>query len=168
MKLFSAMAAAPLAIGLAIGFSACSAILPVESASMAAPKTELRIGAAAVAVTPFGQHQDWNGGVSATGVWGEKFTDQNGNGTWDGGEVWEDDPGNTELDASSKNKYDGVYLAGFGDKRLATGKHDDLWARTIVLDYGATRIAIVSVDFIGYYSDGKPKWQANYRQSDCI
>ncbi len=155
MKLFSAMAAAPLAIGLAIGFSACSAILPVESASMAAPKTELRIGAAAVAVTPFGQHQDWNGGVSATGVWGEKFTDQNGNGTWDGGEVWEDDPGNTELDASSKNKYDGVYLAGFGDKRLATGKHDDLWARTIVLDYGATRIAIVSVDFIGYYSDGK-------------
>ena len=119
------------------------------------PKPELKVGAVAVAVTPFGQNPDWDGGVTSTGVWGEKFTDQNGNGTWDGGEVWEDDPGNTELDASSKNKYDGIYLAGFGDKRLATGKHDDLWARTIVLDYGSTRIAIVSVDFIGYYSDGR-------------
>lgn len=119
-----------------------------------AAKTELKAGTAAIAITPFGQNPDWDGGVTSTGVWGEKFTDQNGNGTWDGGETWEDDPGNTELDASSKNKYDGIYLAGFGDKRLANGKHDDLWARTIVLDYGTTRIAIVSVDFIGYYSDG--------------
>jgi hypothetical protein len=128
--------------------------LPTES-SLAADKAQLKVGASAVAVTPFGQNSDWDGGITSTGVWGEKFTDQNGNGVWDGGEVWEDDPGNTELDASSKNKYDGIYLAGFGDKRLATGKHDDLWARTIVLDYGSTRIAIVSVDFIGYYSDGK-------------
>ncbi len=121
--------------------------------SSSAAKTDLRVGASAVAITPFGQHPDWDGGINATGVWGEKFTDKNGNGVWDGGEPWEDDPVNTELDASSKNKYDGIYLAGFGDKRLATGKHDDLWARTIVLDYGSTRIAIVSVDFIGYYTE---------------
>lgn len=128
---------------------AASSALSVEQ-----PKAWLKVGTAALPITPFGQNPDWDGGVTSTGVWGEKFTDQNGNGTWDGGEAWEDDPGNTELDASSKNKYDGIYLAGFGDKRLATGKHDDLWARTIVLDYGSTRIAIVSVDFIGYYSDG--------------
>jgi hypothetical protein len=73
----------------------------------------------------------------------------------DSGEPFEDDPGNTQLDASSKGKYDGIYLAGFGQKRLATGKHDDLWARTIVLDYGTTRLAIVSIDFIGYYSEAK-------------
>lgn len=140
---------------LAIGHPGSSAVLSIQSSAKKTTKAVLKVGAAAVAVTPFGQHPDWDGGMNATGVWGEKFTDQNGNGVWDGGEPWEDDPGNTELDASSKNKYDGIYLAGFGDKRLATGKHDDLWARTIVLDYGATRIAIVAIDFIGYYSDGQ-------------
>lgn len=149
MKPFLVAAIAACAL-LALGAFALNGIQPDASAA----KTELKIGVSAVAVTPFGQNPDWDGGVTSTGVWGEKFTDQNGNGTWDGGEPWEDDPGNTELDANSKNKYDGIYLAGFGDKRLANGKHDDLWARTIVLDYGATRIAVVAVDFIGYYSDG--------------
>lgn len=113
----------------------------------------LRVGAAAVALTPFGQHSEWDGQVTRSGVWGELFEDKNGNGTWDAGEPFNDDPGNTALDASSKDKYDGIYLAGFGDKRLATGRHDDLWARTVVLDYGARRLAIVAVDFIGYYSE---------------
>ncbi|MBK8313190.1 MAG: neutral/alkaline non-lysosomal ceramidase N-terminal domain-containing protein [Acidobacteria bacterium] len=126
---------------------------PGELSQASAPV--LKAGAAAVVVTPFGQHADWDGQMSATGVWGEKFEDKNGNGVWDGGEPFVDDPGNTELDASSKNKYDGIYLAGFGDKRLASGRHDDLWARTVVLDYGSTRIAIVSIDFIGYYSEGR-------------
>lgn len=115
----------------------------------------LRAGAAAVPVTPFGKNPDWDGTVTSTGVWGEKFEDRNGNGVWDGTEPFEDDPVNTELDPSSKNKYDGIYLAGFGDKRLATSRHDDLWARTLVLDYGSTRIAVVAIDFIGYYSEGK-------------
>ncbi len=114
----------------------------------------LRAGAAAVAITPFGPHPDWNGTITASGVWGERFEDRNGNGVWDGGEPFEDDEGNTAIDRSSKNKYDGIYLAGFGDKRLATGRHDDLWARTLVLDAGGTRIAIVSIDVIGYYSEG--------------
>ncbi|HEX8998256.1 MAG TPA: hypothetical protein VGB07_00050 [Blastocatellia bacterium] len=129
----------------------------------AAPKPELRVGASALAVTPFGQNPEWDGTITSTGVWGEKFEDKNGNGKWDGEEPFEDDPGNTELDASSKNKYDGIYLAGFGDKRLATGKHDDVWTRAIVLDYGATRIAIVSIDFIGYYSEG-PYFGINHIQ----
>ncbi len=119
-----------------------------------APAHVLKVGASAVALTPFGPHPEWNGQITSTGVWGEKFEDRNGNGVWDGGEPFEDDEGNTAIDRSSKNKYDGIYLSGFGDKRLATGKHDDLWARTLVLDYGTTRIAIVSVDFIGYYAEG--------------
>ncbi len=128
-----------------------------------APKPDLKVGASALAVTPFGQNPEWDGTITSTGVWGEKFEDKNGNGKWDGEEPFEDDPGNTELDASSKNKYDGIYLAGFGDKRLATGKHDDVWTRAIVLDYGATRIAIVSIDFIGYYSEG-PYFGINHIQ----
>jgi hypothetical protein len=114
----------------------------------------LKVGASAIPVTPFGPHPEWDGQITATGVWGEKFEDRNGNGVWDGGEPFEDDEGNTAIDRGSKNKYDGIYLSGFGDQRLATGKHDDLWARTLVLEYGATRIAVVAVDFIGYYAEG--------------
>src|SRR5262249_49701592 len=72
------------------------------------------------------------------------------------GEPFEDDPGNNQLDASSKGKYDGIFLAGFGHNRPATGKHDDLFARAIVLEHAATKIAIVAIDVIGYYS------KANY------
>ncbi len=124
-----------------------------ESGSLAS-KVELRVGAAAITITPFGPHTEWNGQITTTGVWGEKFSDKNGNGVWDGGEEFEDDEGNSAIDPSSKGKYDGIYLAGFGSKRLATAKHDDLWARTIVLEYGRTRIAVVAIDLIGYYSDG--------------
>ncbi len=46
-----------------------------------------------------------------------------------------------------------IYLAGFGNDRPATGMHDDLWARTLVLEYGDKRIAIVSLDLIGYSQD---------------
>jgi hypothetical protein len=118
-----------------------------------APKAELKVGVSAVTLTPFGPGPDWDGTITESGVWGEKFTDTNKNGHWDNGEPFEDDPGNTALDPSSKDKYDGIYLAGFGDKRLATAKHDDYEARTLVLDYGQTRIAVVAIDFIGYYSD---------------
>ena len=119
-----------------------------------ASKPELKAGAAAITITPFGPNPDWDGQITSTGVWGEKFNDKNGNGVWDGGEEFEDDEGNTKIDPGSKGKYDGIYLAGFGDKRLATGKHDDLWARAVVLEYGQTRIAVVAIDFIGYYSEG--------------
>ncbi len=119
-------------------------------------KRGLKIGVAALAITPFGPDRDWDGTITESGVWGEKFTDANHNGRWDTGEPFEDDPGNDGLDPSSKGKYDGIFLAGFGANRLATGKHDDLWARAIVLEYGTTKIAIVSIDVIGYYS------KANY------
>jgi hypothetical protein len=127
-----------------------------RAASLPAPaaKPQLKVGAAAVAVTPFGNHPEWDGTVTESGVWGERFTDANKNGRWDAGEPFEDDEGNTALDASSKGKYDGIYLAGFGNRRLATGKHDDYWARALVIEYGATRIAIVALDFVGYYVEG--------------
>lgn len=117
-----------------------------------AAKDEFKVGVAAVPITPFGKNPDWDGGVTDSGVWGEKFTDTNKNKRWDAGEPFEDDEGNTALDPSSKNKYDGIFLAGFDDNRIATAMADNLWARALVLESGNTKIAIVAIDVIGYYS----------------
>ncbi len=139
-----------LIIAIAFIFVFAQLIFPVTNTEAA--KDELKVGVAAIPITPFGKNADWDGTTTDSGVWGEKFTDSNKNSRWDAGEPFEDDEGNNALDAGSKGKYDGIFLAGFGDNRLATGKADDLWARAVVLESGATRIAIVSVDVIGYYS----------------
>jgi hypothetical protein len=44
-----------------------------------------------------------------------------------------------------------VYLAGFGTNRRATGVNDPLMARTVVLAHGKERIALVSVDLVGFF-----------------
>src|SRR5262245_557046 len=100
-----------------------------ETETESAQPSPLRVGVAAVKLTPCGANDDWDGPITPSGVWGETFTDTNGNNRWDNGEVFVDDPENTALDAGSANKYDGIFLAGFGNDRIATGCHDDLWAR---------------------------------------
>lgn len=109
----------------------------------------LRVGVAAVPITPCGANPQWDGPVTASGVWGELYEDQNGNGRYDVGEPFTDDPANDALDAQSRGKYDGIYMAGFGADRVALGCHDDLWARTVVIDDGDTRLAITAVDLVG-------------------
>ena len=42
-------------------------------------------------------------------------------------------------------------MAGFGNGRDATGYHDQLWARGVVVDGKGGRIAIVTLDVIGYF-----------------
>jgi hypothetical protein len=116
---------------------------------------QLKAGVAAVRITPYGKNPDWKGTVTPSGVWGESFIDTNKNGRWDEGEPFTADPANTAIDPKSASRYSGIYLAGFGNDRLATGLHDDLWARALVLDYGGKRIAIVSLDLIGYMQDGR-------------
>jgi hypothetical protein len=44
-----------------------------------------------------------------------------------------------------------VFMAGFGHNRKATGVHDPLKARAVVLRHGETRIALVSIDVVGYF-----------------
>lgn len=102
----------------------------------------LRVGVAAIPITPCGVNPQWDGPITPIGVWGEEITDVNGNGIWDSDirEPFVDDPVNTEIDAApngGKRRYNGIFLAGFGSNRLATGCHDDIWARVIVIDDGS-------------------------------
>lgn len=53
---------------------------------------------------------------------------------------------------ATPNHTDPVYLAGFGNDRQATGYNDQLWARGAVVDGADGRVAIVSVDLIGYFN----------------
>ncbi len=49
---------------------------------------------------------------------------------------------------------DPVYLAGFDTNRPASSVHDPLYARALVLETGETRVAIVSLDLVGFeYND---------------
>jgi len=46
-----------------------------------------------------------------------------------------------------------VYMAGFGNNRVATGVHDDLYARCLALAAGDQTLAMCSVDLIGLFYD---------------
>jgi hypothetical protein len=46
-----------------------------------------------------------------------------------------------------------IWLAGFGQGRAATAIHDDVWVRTLVLERGATRVALVAIDAVGWFHD---------------
>jgi hypothetical protein len=50
-----------------------------------------------------------------------------------------------------ENHSDPIYLAGFGNDRQATGVHDDLWARGYVLENAEKKIAVVTLDLVGYF-----------------
>src|SRR5262249_20325254 len=44
-----------------------------------------------------------------------------------------------------------VYLAGFGQNRKATGVHDSLKARAVVLEHDGRRVPLVALDVIGFF-----------------
>jgi len=46
-----------------------------------------------------------------------------------------------------------VYVAGFGNNRVAAGVHDDLYARCLALAVGKETLAMCSVDLIGLFYD---------------
>jgi len=46
-----------------------------------------------------------------------------------------------------------IWIAGFGPNRPAEGRHDELWVRALVLQTEETRVALVSLDLIGYYQN---------------
>ncbi len=68
-----------------------------------------------------------------------------------------DEANSNEKDSSFEDNYEYSFepigLAGFDNGKYAKGIHDDLWARTMVVDDGKTRIALVVLDAIGLMAD---------------
>jgi len=76
--------------------------------------------------------------------------------TWvdgDGNAQYEPSKGDTFKDNNSNGKFDAYWIAGYGNKRAAQGVHDDIWARAIVFDDGASCVALVVLDAIGMFND---------------
>lgn len=44
-------------------------------------------------------------------------------------------------------------MVGYHINRIATGIHDDIWARAVIFDDGHIRIALVVLDAIGIFND---------------
>ncbi len=61
--------------------------------------------------------------------------------------------GDTFIDGNGNGVFDPVWIAGFSNNKPANGVHDDTWARTMVIDDGTTRLAIVVLDAIGFMND---------------
>jgi len=92
-----------------------------------------RVGAARAKITP--NLADYE----------SKWDDANGNHEYDSGETFTDTNGN--------NKFDAVWIAGFGNGRPATGVHSDQWARAIVFEYNDIRIGYVVIDAVGWFAN---------------
>ncbi len=58
-----------------------------------------------------------------------------------------------EADITPKLGDKPVYMAGFGTNRVATGVHDPITARAVVLADGPKKIALVSVDLVGLFRE---------------
>jgi hypothetical protein len=61
--------------------------------------------------------------------------------------------GFAEVDVTPELGKNPVYLAGFGQNRVAKKVHDPIMARAVVLGDGETKIALVAVDVVGVFLD---------------
>ena len=61
-----------------------------------------------------------------------------------------------------------VYLAGFGNNRVATGVHDDLWVRCVAMSTGARPVVVCGVDVIGLFWEDVQKIRAKVPGADVI
>jgi hypothetical protein len=66
---------------------------------------------------------------------------------------YEPNKGDSYNDINGNGEFDAVWVAGFHNRRPAQGLHDSLWARTMVVDDGTSRIALVSIDAVGLMHD---------------
>ncbi|NOY94051.1 MAG: hypothetical protein GXP55_22945 [Deltaproteobacteria bacterium] len=96
----------------------------------------LRVGVAKLDVTPVidattdVQTVDVNGDGEFDPFAGDEFADNNDNGV-----------------------FDGVWIAGFGNPRAATGVNDPQWVRAIALQNGDVTLVIAAIDCVGYFDD---------------
>ncbi len=121
-------------------------LVGMDVAASEPESTILMAGAAAYTITP----------VDETGkLWEEAYQDVNHNGRYDA-----PDPSNPThphdpfTDENGNGKWDGPYLAGFHHKEsyyTATGVHDPLWARALIIQQGNTRVGFLALDLIGFF-----------------
>lgn len=78
----------------------------------------------------------------------ESWTDLDGDGYFAGSF---DDPNGLEPfdDADGDGQFDAVFIGGYGPRRPATGVHDPVYARAMVLARDGEYLAIVSLDLVG-------------------
>lgn len=59
-----------------------------------------------------------------------------------------------DADGSERDgRFQGMWMAGFGNTTPAFDVHDDVWARAVVVSNGDVSIALVSVDAVGLFRD---------------
>lgn len=107
------------------GYSATQFIPAAETA-------KLRVGFAAVPISP---------NIV------DRWTDVDGDAQYQPGK------GDAYEDVNANGRFDPVWMAGFQNRRPAKDIHDPLWARTMVIDDGRSRIALMALDVIGLMSD---------------
>lgn len=49
--------------------------------------------------------------------------------------------------------FQAIWIAGYNNARPANSVHDDLWARTVVLEQGDLQIALITADLVGMFND---------------
>ena len=110
-------------------------------------ETELRVGAAAVNISPTAY---------------ETWVDVDGSGHYSAAidtyldcgldRLCAEDAGYPGPDeGEGDGQFAALWLAGFGNSRPMQGVADALWARATVLEQGNTRIGVVSVDLVGFF-----------------
>ena len=60
-------------------------------------------------------------------------------------------------------KHGPVYMAGFGNNRVATGMHDNLYARCVALGAGGETVVLCGVDSIGLFFDDVERIRAEVK-----
>ena len=73
--------------------------------------------------------------------------------TWndiDNNAKYNENEGDSYNDNNKNGKFDAVWIAGFSNAKPANGIHDKVWARAVVIDDGTTRMALVSLDAVGF------------------
>lgn len=73
--------------------------------------------------------------------------------TWNdanGDNKYNEDDGDTYNDLNNNGEFDAFWIAGMSNAKPAQGVHDDVWSRVMVIDDGKSRIAMISMDAIGF------------------
>jgi hypothetical protein len=73
--------------------------------------------------------------------------------TWNdanGDNKFRESDGDTYNDLNNNGNFDAFWIAGMSNAKPAQGVHDDVWSRVVLLDDGKSRIAMISMDAIGF------------------